>query len=527
MSPFSNIKNVTPTRYAWLFLVAGIVLVYAWVLDPIGLEIQYDSAIYIRGALNIQNGLGYTSAGKLINHYPAGMSWLYAVLGELFNNSIYNIAYWTHLFSLLGIGIIFKQLMRLLTISERIQYLGLILFMFSSPVWNCSFRLLTELHALFFLIVCTLLLFQFIKNPKKDGLLFIIGILFGLSLLLRFAMIGLLGGFLLVLLWQAKTDWRKALKHSFYMCLPVVLIFVAYSTYIRLHYEQESIDRVLLWHPIPMDKVVLYLRTPFTWLFELDYTKRRTLFTLFGSAFLLLLGLSWFVYKNKKKESAFVASNQPIYVAMIIISVIYCLFLALSISLFDWATPLDTRILSPLSIYFYLVNISAFHYLYNQSSLKRVSFAGLLALTIVFNWSATHSFPDRRTTPHMFNHPDWQVVAKAVICDSQEVWLRKDRAIYSNGHYFWRSVDDRYVERIPEIFHYVTNKKNTDIHEDLLSIQQDIANDKAQLVYFYKIRTNINHLPKEKLLSYFSDSSRFEFKDFEKGFIIQGKKINK
>lgn len=208
------------------------------------------------------------------------------------------------------------------------------------------------------------------------------------------------------------------------------------------------------------------------------------------------------------------------------ISVIYCLFLALSISLFDWATPLDTRILSPLSIYFYLIVISAFDVLYKQSSSKWLSLSGLLALTVVFNWSATKSFPDRMTTPHLFNHPDWQVVAKAIVCDSQEVWLRRDRKIYTNAHFFWRSLDDRPVNRIPELYYLVEKRINTHIHDDLLSLQQDIANDKSQLVYFHKIRTGDKHVPKKKLLSYFSDSSRFVFNDFEKGFIIQGKKRN-
>lgn len=526
MNTTLNVYNNAFTRYAWLLLVIGIVIFYAWILNPIGLEIQFDSCYYIRGALNIQNGLGYTSGGKLINHYPAGMSWMYAFLSELFNNSIYNIAYWSHLVSLLGIGIIFKQLMRLLNITAPIQYLGLILFLFSSPMWKITFLLLTELHALFFLTVCTFLLFKFIQKPKQTGLLFIIGILFGISLLFRFAMIGFLGGFLLVVLWQAKTDWRKGLKHTFLMCLPVIIIFLSYSTYIRLHYEQESVDRILLWHPITREKVFFYFRTPFTWLFDIDYTKRKTIFLLYGLVCLILVGLSWLVYKNKKKVSLFTFNHQTIYIAIMMISVIYCLFLALSISLFDWATPLDTRILSPLSIYFYLIVISAFDVLYKQSSSKWLSLSGLLALTVVFNWSATKSFPDRMTTPHLFNHPDWQVVAKAIVCDSQEVWLRRDRKIYTNAHFFWRSLDDRPVNRIPELYYRVEKRINTHIHDDLLSLQQDIANDKSQLVYFHKIRTGDNHVPKKKLLSYFSDSSRFVFNDFEKGFIIQGKKRN-
>lgn len=515
-------------QYSWLILVAIITMVYAVVLTPHGLEIQNDSCAYIRGAINIKQGLGFTSAGKYISHFPAGISVLYANLSTWFNASITDVALWSHIVSLFVLGVLFKYLMNQLNIAEPVQVIGIILYLFSTPTWNIASKLLTELHTMVIIGMCTLILFRFLKNNNEHYRLFTIGILFGIGILFRFAMIGLLGGFVLVLLWQSKLDWKKGLLQSIYLGIAPLLMVVAYSTYVKTNYNQESVDRILLWHPISLNKIYLFLRTPFSWLLDVDYTKQSTLLILSGLSILIVFGILG-LQKINKTPTKTGASSTPLnalYIAMAIISLVYCIFLVISISLFDAATPVDTRILSPLSIYFYLAIIGMFNYLYQKSPFKWVSFVGLLGLSFILSWTATYALPQRYKKPLGYSKPYWQVQARRIICDSQEIWIRRNRKIVTNGYYIWRSMDDRPTFKIPEIYYAVQQVKNKHIHNDLLLLQNEIANDSAQLVYFFDMRRYSNQIPKEKLFSYFNDSSKFCFTPFEKGIIIQGKNRN-
>ena len=514
------------SQYSWLILVAIITMVYAVVLTPHGLEIQNDSCSYIRGAINIKQGIGFTYAGKYISHFPAGISMLYANLSTWVNASITDVALWSHIASLFLLGILFKYLMRQLNIAEPIQIIGIILYLFSTPTWNIASKLLTELHTMVIVGMCTLMLFRLLKNNNEKYHLFIIGLLFGIGILVRFAMIGLLGGFVLVLLWQSKQDWKKGLLQSIYIGVAPLLMVVAYSWYVKINYNQESVDRILLWHPISLKKISLFLRTPFSWILDVEYTKQSTLLILGGLSILILFGILGLqkIYKTSIKTRAISTPMNPMYVAMAIISLVYCIFLVISISLFDAATPVDTRILSPLSIYFYLAIIGIFNVLYRNSPFQSLSVVGLLGLSFILNWTATYALPQRYKNPFGYSKPYWQVEARRIICDSQEIWIRQNRKIVTNGYYVWRLMDDRPTFKIPEIYNAFQLVKNTNIHNDLVLLKNEIANDNAQLVYFFNMRRYSNQIPKEKLFTYFNDSSRFCFTPFEKGIIIQGKK---
>ncbi|MBU3677965.1 MAG: hypothetical protein FGM54_12400, partial [Chitinophagaceae bacterium] len=148
--------------------VVVITILYAITLRKYGLEIQNDSCSYIRGALNINKGLGFTGGGRYINHFPAGMSILYAFISAACHMTIYKTALICHLCWIAGLGFIFIQLMRILHIADALWPLGLILFLFSPPLWTISSKFLTELPSAFLLGLSTLFLFQFIneKGPR-------------------------------------------------------------------------------------------------------------------------------------------------------------------------------------------------------------------------------------------------------------------------------------------------------------------------------------------------------------------------
>ncbi|MBU3677198.1 MAG: hypothetical protein FGM54_08490 [Chitinophagaceae bacterium] len=234
------------------------------------------------------------------------------------------------------------------------------------------------------------------------------------------------------------------------------------------------------------------------------------------------------ILKNKKKARKinWVGEHRFLLQAIFILILTYCLFLTASISLFDAATPVDTRILSPLSIYFYLLVICLFHILYQQNNSKNEVLFALMGLCMAFSWTATRALPARYKYPNGYNKPYWQQEAKAIVCDSQEIWIRKNRTIYTNAFPYWRLMDDRLTIKIPELENAVKQLENKNIHEDLLAMREAIARDSAQLVFFFDLPHHSNKVPKPVLFSYFSDSNRFLFIPIPKGLIIQSKKLN-
>ena len=520
-------KSLTYT-YLCLFTAMVIALVYAYVLWPFGLEVQNDSCSYVRGALSLQQGLGFTYAGKYLNHFPAGLSVVYASLSSLFHVSIFNVALWFHILCIFLLGLLLKTIFDLIQIAPPLQILGLLLYLFSAPVWNISTKLLTELPSLVLLTACSLLLFRYLKNDRKTVLLPLLGFLLGAGIIFRFAMIGFLAGFLLVVFWQHRFNWRDAILRCIYLALPAIIGVAAYNIYVQLHYQQALQDRMMVWHPISLQQIYFFIRTPFTWFFEVDYTQAKTLFFLFGAGFVLMLMLvvnyNSSQSSNRNQISEFFAQQKSIYWAMTTLIIVYIVFLILSVSLFDAATPIDTRILSPLSIYVYLLLLSCFNYLYLHARFKWLAQWSLFGLVCVFNWAATQALPYRHQYPHGYNTPYWHRDAKAIVCDSQEVWLRQHRTIYTNAYYYWRLHDDRPTHKIPQNHNPFTLIKNKHLHNDLLALQNEIANDSAQLVYFNYLKKNTTLPSKQTLLTYFSDSSRFDVVPFEGGFIIQGKK---
>lgn len=516
------------SKYSWVPVLLSILLIYTLILRRFGLEIQNDSTAYIRGAINIKEGLGFTSGGHYISHFPAGISIIYAAISNLMNISVFKTALWFHLVALFGMGVLFKQMMRQLQLAEPIQTLGLILFLFSTPIWSISLKFLTELPVTFILTIGSYGLFQYLNQNKKSTILIGIGILLGIGILIRFAMIGFLGGFLLVLLWHHRTNWKKGISHALLMGTPALILLLSYSAYVHFRFEQESVDRVLLWHPITLKKMFFFIRTPFLWLYDIDYTAPRALIWLFGTTLAILAGLFWLKKNNtlpKNNETPF-RRHQVLFGAMAIITLAYCTFLIFSISLFDGATPVDTRILSPLSIYVYLGILTLFNVLYEQSRNRRVSAIGLLGLCIIFNWTASYALPNRYKKAKGYNRNYWQIEAKAIVCDSQEVWIRKNRKIYTNGLPYWRLMDNREVFKLPELKNAVQQLTNKHVTEDMLKIHSEIEQDQAQLVYFFSLPNPPNKIPRDQFFSYFSDSSQFVFIPFKKGLIIQGKRSN-
>jgi hypothetical protein len=519
---FENKINIL-SKYGFILLFCSSLIIFFVVFKQHGLEIQNDSTSYIRGALNLKAGLGYTHANIPINHYPVGLSYVYYSLMKLFPASVFTVALYLNMALLIAIGIVFKQIMQEVGIAHPIQLAGFIIFYLSPPVITMGAQLLTELPSTLIVMSSTLLMFRLNKKTNVWFYVLLIGIMLGIGILIRFAMIGIIAGFATFQLWAYRNSLKRALFHSALVCLPGIVIIFSYSSYVRWRYHNPSVDRKLIWHPISAQKLIQFLKTPITWLVQYQYNPIAQTIVL-GTLALIIVALLWQTTNKKIPQIAtrfnHLKENKHA-VAMITISLVYCLFITASISLFDGATPVNTRILSPIAVYFYLGITLWLNRIYSISSTKNRSALWCFILAIIIAWPAKTILWQRYKYPQSFNKPYWQNEARFVVNDSATKWVKPHCTIYTNAYPFWQLCNNRSIKKLPDLVYEVQKKVNTHYIDDMVAIRNEITYQNAALFFFYTMPSHSNKTKKMFIDTFFANPTLFKLRYFNKGVFIQ------
>lgn len=120
-------------RLFYYGLLGMTILVYLFLLNKNGLEIGPDSTVYVRGAMNLAGGEGYTMGRYFINHFPISLSLIYATMIKLFGISVFNAALILHILWIGLCGGLFLVLLKRSGIHRAIQPIGILLFLYSNP----------------------------------------------------------------------------------------------------------------------------------------------------------------------------------------------------------------------------------------------------------------------------------------------------------------------------------------------------------------------------------------------------------
>lgn len=498
-----------------------IVATYWAVLRYNGLTIQIDSVSYIRGAINLHAGQGFTHGGKLINHFPIGFSlWLHGLM-YILPSDVFHVAYWNALLCLTGLGWMFYKISELCRIAQPVRWIGLFLFLFSLPVWFPGSMLLTELPTLFIISIGTYWLLVYLLKTQQKRYLIGIGFLLGITCLIRFAAIGIAGGFMGVVIWHHRRQLRAALNRILWIGIPCLIPMISYSAYTKYVYKASATNRMVMWHPISLGNISLFFRTPLQWLIDLSTAPMPLIISLLVLALLGIL-----VWRKKLytfQFSSFIRQSitSPKHFTLWIMSGVYMVFITCSISLFDYSTPVNTRILSPISIYFYLGLLMLFNKGYHQARSKKIGLAMIAGFTMIFSWQTFQSMLYYNWHTTGFNKPYWRNTGKDVVCDSSGRWVNKNQTIYTNGYLFWYLYNDRPLKRIPEKGSMVNRTVNPKYRVQLDSMRTEIRSGQAQLVYFEDIAQFRHKNYASDILPLFSDTTQFNIIRFEKGFSIR------
>jgi len=461
-----------------LFSTIGSFLVYKsiWTYGPL---VSPDSAVYLQTAENFKNGYGISvrdaDGFKVMTHWAP----LYPIILSFFDDfRILNVllAFIT--------SFIFGAIILDATRSIYASILSAILLSIS-PTYVLIFSYLwSETLSLPFVLL-TLSLIKKYLDRQSFYLLFIFSILISISTLIRYANL-----FFILVIVAIFFVYRLPIRH--------LLLSLAISSSLFVLWQLRNISapnpqfttRELSLH-LPS---IHHFYTLFSTLIGYILPEKDTLlsniyippekgFTLskyfqnwsFIVAFSFILGIVVFL---SKKEGKLEISNWE--KLLLICSVCYIVFIFTSISIYDYTTPPDTRILSPL---FLFLVIFSFVFIYKILNFKLRGALIYLVLTISYlNYELSY-FQNIKENPRLHFLNKTSLLNLEIIKEIKD--LPKDAYIYTNDPFLVYFGAKRFSSMMPLKFNPVANKPDKNFQDKIKDMYMKLKQKDGFLVIFY------------------------------------------
>jgi len=365
------------------FPIAAFLLVYICTLSC-NLGVTPDSIFYIEGANSLKSSLGYvTESGKLINHWPPFYSILLACFSFLVKEDVLRIGSLFNSLFCAGFFFLFALIL-IRRLTSRFSLFILNLFLLFSASLDVFAFFWSEGPFLFLLGAIIYLLIAVETNPSSVVGYGVVGFLCGLLFLTRYAALP----FILVVSVYTKyisgenRNLRFVRLGFFFSLLAITAsIWIIYTK----SFNQEMTSRGMSYHLITGNHLRQFLGTMHLWIIPYVSWNRLLLILCF---ILMSFILSQQMYCQFVKLIRTTHRFSKMLIALILI---YCLFLFVSISFFDYATPLDSRILSPL-YFLLLILIAPLLDWLRMVSYKPIRFGFYILLTYFLIGNARSSF---------------------------------------------------------------------------------------------------------------------------------------
>ena len=487
----SLMKSFPSTRKDAVFaLLLGLLTVTGtWLLHsstPTGLGLTDDAISYISAARALLGGQGFTriwlaTGLEPVTHWPPLFSALMAATSSILEISPYRSA---RLINILVFGVnvgIIGFLGWKMTHSRLAGIFLSLLFFSNSTLFRLHAQALSEPHYLLISLLAFLAFYRavefrprmgvnahakFIKPAKADspkqptlawGLipmrgkwLILAGILTGLSYLTRYAALSLLATFI-VAIFILRPSWKKRFSSLAYFlagALPVMLAWMLRNKLVG----GSATNRAFEWHPVTVDNAQRGLKSFLR--FSVPMPEIYSAFL--ESSFLLLIipslitfvlflwliprGLKYFLKPKENTRPETLSFITTLYIFT------YMGSLLISLNIFDAATPLNDRILSPVYLACLIILVYFIHWVAQQGKIPaRIIAFGIatffLGIAIV---AQIRTVEDLQESAHGFASWRWR---ESVVLEAIRE-LPADISIYTNqppAVYFWT---DRPVYRL-------------------------------------------------------------------------------
>lgn len=354
------------------YIILAIITIFLFVLIFVstnwGIGLSPDSFVYLKNAQNIIDGVSLGSS----QHYPPFYSLLLSasarVGGELFITTRW-LQIIILLLSIILLGVLLKK-----STNRRGEWLLIGIFcIFSAPhlfriymmAWSEPLFLLLALPGFYFLA-------HYINN-QRFSMLLLSALFFSMAFLTRYVGIALIITSVLGLLLFSEEKWSGRFKaigiFTFLSTLPLAL----WLLWRRAQTGQAS-PREIAYHPLNVDQLELGIDTLSSW-FQLSSTLSWVLFLIFIACYV-------FLSINSESDSSSLGRSAEILKNLLFLFLpLYVILVVISISFFDAHTPLDSRILAPVYLFFMIAITLG---LSNFKSSKRSSrYINIVAVSIV------------------------------------------------------------------------------------------------------------------------------------------------
>jgi hypothetical protein len=488
-------------KYVLIVILSCILLI---IINQNNLGVSPDSVTYIETAENITNGKGYVSYGKHVTHWPPVYSILLGFTSKIIGLSVLEAGKYLHIVFFLLFGITFKLILDEIGFNEAVKSFLLLILLVSRPL-TVSLQFWSELPCLLF-IALTFLFYLKWKKKHKNSILLIAGTFSIFALMTRYAAVGLLGGLFLNIILTKNRTFRDKISDTLFYITPLLLGIGCWLYYTYLN-SVPAANRSLVVHIISVDEILNSVKTFRSWFISGKFWK--IIFSVFS------LIASYFVYQNKSVLKHYMRPAKSNIVSIVIMVLSYLLFLFLSISLFDAATPLNNRILSLLAPFIYLL----LGYFLNFIALNSSKWMSITLMVLIFFSSINSS--KSIWVNHYKNGVGYTSKAFSHYFKLMNVYIVPfEGETYTNAVEFLRFASPNYLnlKSLPRNIYPVTKRINDNYTDEVAEMQTRVSQNKAQVAYFDNINWRWYLIGKEDLLTQMKNHKLIEFKD---GFILK------
>ena len=473
----------------WLLLVAaalGGILLLRYV-TPFGLGLFNDSDAYIGGAQNILAGHGYTrlagdgSFKPVTNNPPMYPIVLLPVL--LAGLQPLRAAWWVAAI-LFAVNIaLVGFIVRRITGSAVLGIVAAVLFPISQIFLYVHTLALSEPVFLVNYLLSLFLLAGYFENYSKVWII-LAGVTASFTYLARYVGVSLYGTALLALL-VFNPDWKKRLN-SILLFLAGGLPAVAAWTVRNFLASGNAVNRTILYHPIPAQKILDGLHNFWSWLLPERYGLVDKLLPFWNVLFFVLLvgllaGIVWGAVHLRHKTMA--AGNNSFRLVLIlgIQAVLFLATLVFTLTFLDASPIFEPRIIMPFLVCVFFLIFALLAWLWQRKVwlTKAATVVLVLALAASFVEDTKGFVHDLHLAGQGYASASW------INSDTmQAVRSLPNMLIYSNKIMAISLLTDRSAYILPSPTNPATATYRTDYLTEVAKVRQRVLAQKAVMVIF-------------------------------------------
>ena len=276
-----------------------------------------------------------------------------------------------------------------------------------------------------------------VRGGKERQWLIITGILTGLSYLTRYAALSLIATFIVAIFILFPT-WKKRFTSLAYFLAGVLPFTLAWMLRNKI-VGGTATNRMIVWHPVTLANARRGLRSLFQFILPYFETPEYSVLAIILVIFLIILliwvlprGIKYFLKPEKNTRPKIISFTTVLYIFG------YLGSLLISLSLFDAATPLNDRILSPIYVAILIMLVYFIHKLYEKGKIL----SRILAISLTLFLLTTSFIAKNRTVAELqesaMGFASWRwsesTVMEAIrdLPDGVEVYTNQPPAVY-----FW------------------------------------------------------------------------------------------